>query len=351
MREFGEPINTGFGHSQYRLHGEIETLYGKQPLPPTPITNEAVDRLRSWGMPDEAISGLCELSASMRYDCVPERVERMVQGGGFIHKGNDEVVEEVVLPAFKNVTDRLDGACGELAAQLLYQQCETGWREDVDAGTTEAGKPKIDSVYVNGFAREFFLKTEKDDNKGSHMWTGLVPEGTPSEMMVVVDPSLQEISTLDQSGYAVGEIITELGEVSPAIEFPLNSWEITSVRAYLNEDNGGHKSTILGRSSDGGAIYSMNFIRNGASDTVVPIINAHLPTPPDSGTPYPQCIENAEGEIVFFGEAQNLTEEQRAEMMTIYRRLREIPFSEDQGAAVQAKNSKIVFDFGESNSH
>lgn len=245
----------------YRLKGELEKAYSVDELPPTPVTENAKERLQSWGLSGEMVERLQEITSSYRYDLVPQKLDGMVARGAYINKKTNGE-EEIIFPGFFNFENRGAGQCADLSIQLLRDLHNTEYLDDLNSDLSKQGKPRIQPYFLNGFSRTYFTGSNPSH---SHVFLGLLPEGAAKEDMVVVDSSFQEISSIDNNGYTIKGM-----QINPKELHNYHSAAHLSVGTYTEADqqfNVFSPTMIVGSSFDRKIIYQLGVAKNEENGT------------------------------------------------------------------------------------
>lgn len=175
-------------------------------LPPTPLTDDARQRLFEWGFSPLQVEELRQHTSSMRYDLVPQRVQRIADNGMYIYTppGGREVM---ILPNFYDFNDSGDGQCGDLAIQLRKRILSDWHFASMNEYRRLRDLPALRLELVGGVTGAYFTEIK-------HYWLrlGLI-DGGPA---VDVDPSLQEISLNKSNSHVVLETERETLHLSTA---------------------------------------------------------------------------------------------------------------------------------------
>lgn len=247
-------------HREHRFIGQLERESGVPELPPTPITSGAVERLTEWGMDEEQIKALREMSSSYRYDLCVEKCQRIGKTGGILYQQADTGGWRIALPHFFETKGRGDGQCADIARQFLTRIDNTGYLQQT---------PDIVPVLQHGYSRTHFNR----DTLG-HVWSGLLQEGEPAERTVTVDPSFQEISLNEENGYnasstrKVSEGIKSLYTHSIIAIGDIVTYSETDATMWMKERE------ILGVSADRRLAYGVSFLRDQDTNLLMPAIQA-----------------------------------------------------------------------------
>jgi hypothetical protein len=102
----------------YRRRGMLEA-HGYAPLPRTPITQAARERLHRLGCNDQRIEAIRELTASFRYDGLHFKLQRLAQYP--IPTLEDAGYYNCNLPNVIDVKGTLMGQCSDIASQWIIQ--------------------------------------------------------------------------------------------------------------------------------------------------------------------------------------------------------------------------------------
>lgn len=176
----------------YRIQGVFEKASPEiAPLPPTPITEGARDRLKSWGLADDHIEGLQKLTASFRYDLAPQKATEIAKKGAYVYKDTTGK-EGIVLPNLSNPDEKLDIQCGAVAKHFIDSLYSSGYLADINEHLQQQGKQPLQPYFTIGKSRTFFNR-----DSSVHLWAELAHEGEERNKTITIDPSLQEISGSD----------------------------------------------------------------------------------------------------------------------------------------------------------
>jgi hypothetical protein len=315
-----------------RVRGELERAHPEiEPLPPTPITDDARVRLQSWGMSDAQIERLRDLTSSFRYDLCTEKAERIARNGGYLLK--EPYGQEVLLPDFYDRTGRFDGGCGDLSRHLITQLHVSGYVNELNETTRRSDTQGIDVCFMWGSSRTHFNKPDQ-----LHVWSGFVPKGKPLEEVVMIDPSFQEISCLDANGYVGTDYIrnpdyftdNKIGDSCKVgnVLLPKRAIELVDLPSIVT----------LGSSTDRKSIYNIGFVRVDFGEKIYPMVYVNENRPFGSF-----CIWD--GNSMQFFEATDLNEKQKQEVSAIGARLAEMPIIPDQATAKKLKDERITITF------
>jgi hypothetical protein len=182
-----DPLNS---ESSYQKKGMLESLYPNiEPLPPTEIEASTQEKLLSWGISEKSLQRLQELTASFRYDLIPQKLERLKKLG--IYLGDDRVL----MPYFYAGGGRFDGECSDLANEWVDQMEYSGllhdMQQEIDAFWEEHGFSfKLVTTLSRGLSQFHFNQPGM-----MHVWAGLAMIDGEGEVAdrVLVDPAYQKI--------------------------------------------------------------------------------------------------------------------------------------------------------------
>lgn len=316
--ELLDKVETG-ATGRFRLAGAIERDRPEiEPLPAAPITVEAEDRLRAWGMAENDIARLRDLTSSARYDLSIHVVERLAQQPAYLDNGENGK-GQITLPDFHDCS-ALEGDCAQIAVRFGQLLHTSGYMEEVNRSLAEQGKPPLEVALASGSSRTHF-----NNPQDTHQWVGLIPKGGKMANLVTVDASFQEVSLLAQNGYEIQQIRRNprIMRLKPARTLALGS-------PHQSPDMG-----VIGLSADRALAYSMGFegdLEIGAE----PFVCAIPPAGVQAGLSYCLMAGGAEGSVEFLG-GERLTNAQKTEMRDILDQLRRMPIVHNAEKARQAR--------------
>jgi hypothetical protein len=182
-------------HKSARIIGDLEREHRLEPLPPTEITENASLNLKQWGVNDDTIHSLRQLTSSFRYDCVEQKLDRLITNYRHhdiaIRIGN-AYYSALILNGFYDEDEkcRMDGECSDLTRQWIRVMDASGLFDEISS-KIEDGKNLL-PLYCNGYSDKFFVEDHLN-----HVWSGLgiVDENMKVIKSVYVDPSMQKIFT------------------------------------------------------------------------------------------------------------------------------------------------------------
>ncbi len=319
-----------------RRKGKLELADPEiKPLNPTPITEEAKERLMSWGMSEEDIKTLREITSSFRYDLCEQKAERLAQSPAYIYTAEDGS-EEVIIPNFFDTSDRGDGQCRDIATQQIRALNMSDFFNEMNERLAKEKKTNILPVFMYGQSRTHFHK-----EGAGHAWLGLLPEGEQLENFVVVDASFQEISNADTNEY---KFDPKRADINPSSYIGYETASTIPLGRYTENEKGdvaidGFKQlTVLGSSFDGQFYYWLTFIKDTETGEIKPDIEA---TDADG-----KCAQfytySRSGKIISGEAAPNFTLDHLIEGRLILSSLRKIPLVRDQEEAERIRNEKIT---------
>lgn len=247
--------------NNYKRPGELE-FRGIEQLPPTPISPEAVKKLKSWGITETQITEIREFCSSFRYDRCLDKVRRLAQSEVFIR--DYQTHEKVDFPFYYDVKGRMDGQCGDIARQFVIQSQFSGLIEDLNANLNLPASQSIVSCIGNGQSKTHFC------NEGSnHVWNALGLQGSDGHIWesILVDVAFQKIETTEESGYTTKSLVSAPSIVNRDLEA-----EVTIGWTKLDETDWYHNSVpslILGVSDDRKYAYGLKFFRRRYEDGTI----------------------------------------------------------------------------------
>jgi hypothetical protein len=321
----------------YRMRGKLELSHSEiEPLPPTPITDDARERLHEWGVSDASIERLREFTSSFRYDLCEQKAERIVQNGGYLLT-TPEGGEKIVLPDFFDTEGRLDGQCSDLTRQWVKLLHTSEYLQELDERMDSSGQQRIHPCSGWGLSRTHFNRQGGDQ----HLYAGLLKEGRPQTDMIAVDPSFQEISCIESNGYSLPN--PYISRVRSGAFFEANTATCCSVKSAVMLDHEMRVSIgsgpILGTSSDGKLVYYFSFVRD-TFKKYHPVV-CSIPPRESYGTGRTHCFLDRRGNARFV-EDRFLTDIQRDEMAQICRTLEGIQLIRDQERAQALKDEEVL---------
>jgi len=210
------------------------------------VREGAQERFKKWGVSDEAVQELQGITASFRYDLVPERVGDLARGELLLLSGNGK--EYAFMPHFYDTMGKQAGVCGDLSVQFLGNGRFQAWLEDVNDAVAQAGGKEIQVALSVGTS---------ETHPMSHVWVSLHQDGeTDRQNFVDVDPAMQSISAADENGYRYSHVEKNVKEVSYPLGDKFRVGTLTEGRIV------GADPFTLGMSSNREYVYNGLFARD-----------------------------------------------------------------------------------------
>lgn len=284
----------------------VEPDVYEAPLPPTPITIQAITRLRRWGVPGEYIERLRSIASLFRYDRCPQKAARISRGGGLLF--DDCGTEKIILPAFFDYETRLDGQCGDLASQFIRALNFSGILTELNKILVAGGKPRLLPVYCSGQS-----KTHFNTDGSIHAWTGLTQEDEIPDHQIVIDVSFQQIANLGSSGYRLEKpyinpklMTTSKGPSVCVVPLKLDTSDSDCIKDF-------YSVVVLGSSSDGKLVYNVGFsrIKGGKFYPFITILRE------DGRVVETACLQDDDGMIRWQGRTDDINGRQEKEVRAI----------------------------------
>lgn len=316
-----------------RKKGELEKADANiEPLPPTPITDEAKSRLLSWGATEDEIEILREITSSLHYGHCDKKAERLLKEPAYIYE-TDEGTEEVVIPNYFDSSDRGDGQCRDNAVQWIRLYNRTEAIEDLDENVEDS--VILDPVYMWGKSRTHFNKEES-----THVWAGLLKRGDHIENAVIIDPSFQEMMTVEESGYEFDENSVI---IKPDTLTDYQRSHAIPVGEYIEEENGtwstyAYGDGILGSSNDRKFSYFFTFLKDTETGQIKPLVQAQNA----EGIGIKSLTYGRDDYMRISGEDESFTTDHLIELSAVLYYLKKISLVRDQDEAIAAKNDIIT---------
>lgn len=315
---------------EHRTKFEADVV--ETPLPPTPITKEARIRLRRWGVPDEYIERLRVIMALWRYDRCPQKMARLVKNGAYLFKLYN-CFEAVFIPDYFDKETRLDGQCGDIAAQLIRALNYSGFLAGLNASLAAKHQPRVIPVYSDGLSRTHF------NTEGSkHIWAGLLQEGGDPEYQVVLDASFQEIANLEISGYKLSDSTLDpksLG-ADPGVAVVVSKLESGDQGPIIRD----YTTIILGVSYDKMYAYGLGFAKRAGEGRVHPFLSLCRGEADSKKT----CVMlDKNGKDLWFGKTDDIDCDHLEELTLMLDQLRQLRVIADQRKGSKlAKETKVA---------
>lgn len=301
------------------------------PLPPTPITDEARNKFKSWGIPDEYVERLRLVAALFRYDRCPQKAARVARMSGLLFKHKGE--EMMILPNFIDGEVRLDGECGGIASQLIRALNYSGFLHELNALLRRGGMPIISPIYSTGKSR-----THYNTEGAQHVWTGLIPKGKDPGCQVVVDASFQEISNLEENRYRLERSVLNPQQiwVEDVAFVPIAEFDIGEERNNF----AGVAVEVLGVSFDRRFSYGLGFFRQKEEEKISPYITLVREAGGPSTT---ECLLGDNGEFMWLGQTSDVDDYHKKEVEQMLENLRVMQIVANQRKAERmiGRSSKV----------
>jgi len=241
----------------FKNPGYFESVKKIEPLPPTEISNDARERLKSWGL-NEEIDDLRNFTSQFRYDLCPEKLERLSKKKFEIYskEENGLSIDYIKIPSFFDVKGRMDGQCGDISKQWIVNMDRSGLFKKIKKSLNESCILSMGTCF--GLSKTHFCR------KGSsHFWNilSLHDCSTWSEKDVFFDASFQKIMTKEESGYEAENISINIDSIINKKDTELKVGKIFSDKnGNLHVEEG--RSVVLGVSSDFKYSYRLGFFKN-----------------------------------------------------------------------------------------
>lgn len=239
-------------------------------LPVQPLTEvmpEAQDRLKDWGLSDQSIRELQDMTAAFRYDTVPNRLLEIFSNNEVFVSKNDQGEKHVVVPNYYNAMGSLEGNCHELGFQFLKNPVVDNWLSDNNEQLIQDGKMPLELTLCTGQAGEFFVSEES-----THFWVGIRPQGSGKiEESIDIDPALQKIGSPTENNYKRQHTFGKVQNMS----MPL-SQRFKVGTMYPGEDSTFTYTLadeiMLGVSSERAHAYGLSFVENEVTGDILPVV-------------------------------------------------------------------------------
>lgn len=242
--------------NKQRPFGQLERK-GVEPLPPTPVSEAAKERLLRWGLREEQISQLQDFCAGFRYDRCLEKVERLTKQPVFLERA-DETTAQARIPFFFDMQGRMDGQCGDIARQFLVQGEFSNLFSELNALTPLEDDHEIFPAFCTGRSKTHFCK--EGDN---HFWNGLSLVKNTDQVVdsILIDAAFQTIVTPEESGYILDTNVlhpTGFTAFQLHVTVPLGSVRKSWDGFEITDSN----SIVLGLSNDRKYAYTLGFLES-----------------------------------------------------------------------------------------
>ncbi len=244
--------------SVFKKPGFFELNKGIEPLPPTEISNDARERLNSWGLNNELIDDLRNFTSQFRYDLCPEKLERISNKPFEVYskKENGLLIDYVKISSFLDVGGRMDGQCLDISKQWIININESGLFKKIERNLKKEDVLVIESYF--GLSKTHFC------NRGDvHYWNGFSFKNSSMRVIeeVFFDASFQKIMTKEESGYKVNGVITNVNSITSQEDIDLK------VGNFFLDKNANicpkiESIVVLGISSDFKYSYGLCFLKN-----------------------------------------------------------------------------------------
>ncbi|GEM_PF-1636846 len=327
-------------NTEYSLKGRTETLEAEttQQLELTKISPEAQEKLSEFGLSEQSVQELRDITASFRYDLVPKRAEEIFsQNDVFIAMDNNGE-KCAVIPNFYDPKGSLEGNCDQLGFQFITNMRMQSWLEDCNDEIAQNGGKPVEAVLCIGKSDEFFVKEGQN-----HVWVALRQQGSRiKEDMVDIDPALQKIGTPVEDNYEHKRVFKDTGE------FALSLTEKVRIGALTASEDGGMNyeatdSIVLGVSPDRTVAYALGYVENGDGGEILPIVKV-LDTAGEIVTTH--LVEPQTGNIFDGGNIDSLSESSRSDIDNLLGALAKTQFNSDIGQFPYAIDQSTLEDEG-----
>lgn len=236
-------------------HPEVE------PLPPTPITPEAAALLQNWGISEESLRRLQELTSSFRYDLTDKKVERLARESGYVG-ADSENNPLMILPYFFDIKARFDGQCGDIAAQWIQYMHASGLLTDMTEELADASR--VVACFAHGLADTHFIVEGM-----SHTWNCLARVDAKGEVIdfIVVDAAMQKIFADDR--YLFKDVVVDVTSFSNRTSHASLLIGSLAANDFGNWNLTQGEVLTIGMSQDRKFAYSVSFLACDATDSYV----------------------------------------------------------------------------------
>jgi hypothetical protein len=295
------------------------------------MSPDAYEKLTAWGLSEEHISGLKELTGRYEYGNCAAKFARIADAGGLIDRSKNTVV----LPGFVEFKGpRKDGQCNEIATKMYTDMHVEGQVERINQTRAQSGKQPLEVFFVSGNSNEYFT-----DQKGSsHYWVGMTEQGAPLEDGILLDGSLQKIATHAESGYTVKEWnqSTHL-QARTSIVVPLNKTKFSLTgKPKIKETHG----CVVGVTESRDSVVSIDCVESN---------NKERPVQPalylvDKDSSYASCTFDRQGRVTWIENGGNISAADRVEAERLLETLRPMRFSEAPPSEItKYTNERVLF--------
>jgi hypothetical protein len=174
------------------LRGELETLYNLDRTISLEVEPAAYTVMQQdLGLEAAEVAEMLELVDAFRYDLCPEKLYRLLAQPLQYYFNPQNKHTTVALRDFYDVTGRLDGQCGDIAAILITLVRKRGLLEKINSRLAAARKPKLRIDYGTGDAPTHFIGANSQ-----HVWAILYLENEDplrSSKVVKLDASYKYV--------------------------------------------------------------------------------------------------------------------------------------------------------------
>lgn len=246
----------------FKKSGQIETEKKLQPLPLTAITEEARERLVSWGLNNSQIEDLRAFTSQFRYDLCLQKIQRMCEQPAELFSINQKYY--INIPVFYDTDGRLDGQCGDISSQWIIQINKSGLIKKLNMEKHTSIIPS----YYKGLSKTHFCK----DGMG-HVWNGLTLVDDDGYIVeeIYIDASFQDIHTSEQSDYREDMAIYDTKIVEQSVNTQVAVGWILFFSAYSWKAEL-PSAIVIGVSPDFEFSYSIGFVKDKLTSKIKPIV-------------------------------------------------------------------------------
>lgn len=285
------------------------------------VTEDARDTLREWGLSDELIDELAQLSAKYDYDSCLEKMEQIAQRGGIITRDGDR--EAILLPDYFDLGERSGGQCGEIAAKVVRDLHADGWLQKANDKLGEDDKQSLYPYLMYGNSRTHFNQVGQN-----HVWAALGPRNAKLDDLITVDGSFLEISRQSENGYRPTSIVEDPQSETFVEGFlaPMGDFDYDANRYEANF----LRPVVVGVTNDRSMVVMLGFVIDRATSEGEIRTLIQLSGP--DGISKITCIRGANG-ISWHDPENLLTESLQSEVTQMLEATEQIEFTEDKYAA------------------
>lgn len=286
-----------------------------EPLPPTPISEQARKKLEQWGLNPEEIARLQEFTAQFRYDLCEQKLRRIAETPVEVYTQDGH--NYVNVPNFHDLEEgRLEGNCAQIAQQFIRKINEDGLIKDWELKTPHSHKIRVN--LHEGLSKTHFCTEERN-----HVWNSLsLLDQNENKIVeeVMIDAAFQNILTPEEAGYRSDNSYRNV----IAFKIEENEYFKFYSRDVADKDDWGADiptRTVLGMSKHFKYAYALGFLRDKKTERVGPAIER---IDAEGRSQY----YHLQGQYLLYSTGENPTDEEEKEIRKLLDIAKQIKFVE-----------------------